>query len=63
MDGHPCRIRGAGAGGKPELPVTRILHERKSTKGHTPDPFAAVGEAAEVSGIAVELHEDGIHIV
>ena len=37
--GHPCRIRGAGAGRGAESPVTRMLCKRRSTKGHTRRPL------------------------
>src|SRR6516162_3811732 len=58
---HPRRMRGAGEGGKPESPVTRMLWERRRTKGHTPGPVAQVDELAEVSGNALELNEGGIY--
>ena len=36
---HPRCIRGAGARGGSESLVTRMLRERRSTKGHGPAPF------------------------
>ena len=69
--GHPCRIRGAGARGEPESPVTGILWERRGTKGtgataavgspRNPShpPGRAVRHGWLVRGVCVLGHQPG----